>query len=40
MAGRIVVDPFRMLEPAAVHAAGLSHFVLGASTTAGNGSFR
>jgi UDPglucose 6-dehydrogenase len=40
MAGRVVVDPFRMLEPAAVHAAGLSHFVLGASTTAGNGSFR
>jgi UDPglucose 6-dehydrogenase len=32
MAGRVVIDPFRVLEPAAVEAAGLSHFVLGVST--------
>jgi UDPglucose 6-dehydrogenase len=35
MAGRIVVDPFRMLDGPAVQAAGLSHFVLG---RAANGS--
>jgi len=40
MAGRIIVDPFRMLDPVAVRAAGLSHFVLGASPAAGNGSPR
>ena len=30
MRGRIVVDPFRVLEPAAARAAGLSYFTLGA----------
>jgi UDPglucose 6-dehydrogenase len=30
MAGRTIVDPFRILEPAAVRAAGLSYFTLGA----------
>ena len=30
MAGRTIVDPFRVLEPAAVRAAGLSYFTLGA----------
>src|SRR5262249_40119602 len=35
MAGRIVIDPFRVLDGAAVQAAGLSHFVLG---RAANGS--
>ena len=34
MAGRVVVDPYRVLDPAAVRAAGLSHFVLGASAAA------
>jgi len=32
MAGRVVIDPFRVLEPAAAQAAGLSHFVLGTSS--------
>src|SRR5215470_14967365 len=31
MAGRVVIDPFRVLEPAAAQAAGLAHFVLGTS---------
>jgi len=31
MAGRVVIDPFRVLDPAATQAAGLSHFVLGTS---------
>lgn len=31
MAGRTIVDPFRVLEPAAARAAGLSYFTLGAS---------
>ena len=30
MSGRTIVDPFRVLEPAAVRAAGLSYFTLGA----------
>jgi UDPglucose 6-dehydrogenase len=30
MAGRAIVDPFRVLEPKEVHAAGLSYFTLGA----------
>jgi UDPglucose 6-dehydrogenase len=30
MTGRVVVDPFRVLEPAAVRAAGLSYYALGA----------
>lgn len=30
MAGRVIVDPFRVLEPAAVRAAGLLYFTLGA----------
>ena len=30
MTGRVVVDPFRVLEPSAVRAAGLSYFTLGA----------
>jgi len=30
MAGKIVIDPFRVLEPGAVRAAALSHFTLGA----------
>jgi UDPglucose 6-dehydrogenase len=30
MAGKIVIDPFRVLEPAAARAAGLSYFTLGA----------
>ena len=30
MAGRVIVDPFRVLEPAAVRAAGFSYFTLGA----------
>jgi UDPglucose 6-dehydrogenase len=32
MAGKTVVDPFRVLDPAAVRAAGLTHFMLGVST--------
>ena len=35
MTGRVVVDPFRMLEPIAVRAAGLSYFTLGASPLEG-----
>jgi UDPglucose 6-dehydrogenase len=31
MAGRVVVDPFRVLEPAAARAAALSYFTLGAA---------
>jgi UDPglucose 6-dehydrogenase len=34
MTGRVVVDPFRVLEPAAVRAAGLSYFTLGAPAAA------
>jgi UDPglucose 6-dehydrogenase len=34
MAGRVVVDPFRVLEPAAARAAALSYFTLGASGSA------
>jgi UDPglucose 6-dehydrogenase len=34
MAGRIVIDPFRVLEPASVVAAGLTHFVLGVAPPA------
>jgi UDPglucose 6-dehydrogenase len=30
MSGRVIVDPFRLLEPAAVRAAGFSYFTLGA----------
>lgn len=37
MAGRVIVDPFRVLEPAAVRAAGLSYFTLGASPLDGAG---
>lgn len=33
MAGKIVIDPFRVLEPGVVRAAGLSHFTLGAPWT-------
>jgi len=36
MAGRIVIDPFRVLDAAAVQAAGLSHFVLGRATADGS----
>ena len=35
MAGKIVVDPFRVLNPDAVRAAALSHFTLGAPPAAG-----
>jgi UDPglucose 6-dehydrogenase len=35
MSGKIVVDPFRVLEPAAVRAAALSYFTLGAPLTSG-----
>ena len=35
MTGRIVVDPFCVLDPAAVQAAGLSHFVLGRAAVNG-----
>ncbi len=31
LAGRVVVDPFRVLDPAAARAAGLSYFTLGAA---------
>jgi UDPglucose 6-dehydrogenase len=31
MAGSVIIDPFRVLEPAAARAAGLSYFTLGAS---------
>jgi UDPglucose 6-dehydrogenase len=34
MAGRVIVDPFRVLEPAAARAAALSYFTLGASASA------
>jgi UDPglucose 6-dehydrogenase len=34
MAGRVMVDPFRVLEPAAARAAALSYFTLGASGSA------
>jgi UDPglucose 6-dehydrogenase len=34
MAGRVIVDPFRVLEPAAARAADLSYFTLGASGSA------
>jgi UDPglucose 6-dehydrogenase len=40
MAGKTLVDPFRMLDPAAVRAAGLTHFMLGASTAMASGSAR
>ena len=33
MAGTAVIDPFRVLDPAAVRTAGLNHFTLGVSTT-------
>ncbi len=36
MAGRLIVDPFRVLEPAAMHAAGFSYFTLGAPPLYGN----
>ena len=35
MTGRVVVDPFRMLEPIAVRSAGFSYFTLGASPLEG-----
>jgi UDPglucose 6-dehydrogenase len=38
MAGKTVIDPFRVLDPAAVRAAGLTHFTLGVSTTMVSGS--
>jgi UDPglucose 6-dehydrogenase len=40
MAGKTVVDPFRVLDPAAVRAAGLTHFTLGVPTAAVGGGAR
>jgi UDPglucose 6-dehydrogenase len=40
MAGKILIDPFRVLDPAAVQAAGLTHFMLGVSTAMASGSAR
>jgi UDPglucose 6-dehydrogenase len=37
MCGRVIVDPFRVLEPAAVRAAGFSYFTLGAPPLRGTG---
>jgi UDPglucose 6-dehydrogenase len=36
MAGKTVIDPFQVLDPAAVRAAGLTHFTLGVSTISGS----
>jgi UDPglucose 6-dehydrogenase len=36
MTGKIVIDPFCVLDPASVRAAGLAHFVLGVETAAGS----